>query len=289
MDEISVVIQDRSNFTDSTWWLQLLEPDGAPPIPLDSTEGGLWSGNFVPPPPRPVYLEEGVSTDGLTTCDLCSWAWKNTRSLATDNITLGAATKVEWVVTLVVVSLISAVVGAAVMVTVLYCRRIKNTVANDDGSGVQRPPIATPDDKVISLTHSNLNSQSKGIWSCIFRNVTSTTQLDAPPASSTENHYTHMDEAYNSTDEALYAELDRYSTNSPAYQNTGYTDPDIPSSSAPSSAYYSDLSVNTVNDRTYEIVGLATTTDWEINDPQRKSAVKLSSISETVTVPSDYV
>ncbi|XP_031348566.1 uncharacterized protein LOC116174733 isoform X2 [Photinus pyralis] len=201
----------------------------------------------------------------------------------------GAATKVEWVVTLVVVSLISAVVGAAVMVTVLYCRRIKNTVANDDGSGVQRPPIATPDDKVISLTHSNLNSQSKGIWSCIFRNVTSTTQLDAPPASSTENHYTHMDEAYNSTDEALYAELDRYSTNSPAYQNTGYTDPDVPSSSAPSSAYYSDLSVNTVNDRTYEIVGLATTTDWEINDPQRKSAVKLSSISETVTVPSDYV
>nr|KAF7398280.1 hypothetical protein H0235_016288 [Vespula pensylvanica] len=42
----------------------------------------LWAviGSFVPPPPRPPYLpEEGIATDGLTTCDLCSWAWRNDR------------------------------------------------------------------------------------------------------------------------------------------------------------------------------------------------------------------
>lgn len=288
MDEISVVVNGRSTVNDSTWWLEILDSDETP-IPLDGSEGGLWSGNFVPPPPRPIYLEESASADSLTMCDLCSWAWRSTKDHTTDNITLGASTKVEWVVTLVIVSLLSAVIGAVIMVTVLYCRRIKTTILNDDGNNGQRPPIAIPDDKVISLTFSNSNGQSKGIWSCIFKKSSSTPQLDGPPASSTENHYTHMDETYNSTDEALYAELDRYSTNSPAYQNSGYTDPDIPSSSAPSSAYYSDLSVNTVNDRTYEVVGLATNPEWEISDPQRKSIVKLSSISETVTVPSDYV
>ncbi|EGI58434.1 hypothetical protein G5I_13472 [Acromyrmex echinatior] len=42
----------------------------------------LWAviGSFVPPPPRPPYLpEESIATDGLTTCDLCSWAWRNDR------------------------------------------------------------------------------------------------------------------------------------------------------------------------------------------------------------------
>ncbi|KAK0085217.1 hypothetical protein PV325_005592 [Microctonus aethiopoides] len=42
----------------------------------------LWTviGSFVPPPPRPPYLpEEGIATDGLTTCDLCTWALRNDR------------------------------------------------------------------------------------------------------------------------------------------------------------------------------------------------------------------
>lgn len=42
----------------------------------------LWAviGNFVPPPPRPPYLpEEAIATDGLTTCDLCTWALRNDR------------------------------------------------------------------------------------------------------------------------------------------------------------------------------------------------------------------
>lgn len=37
----------------------------------------FWGKPFVPPPPRPPYWEDTESlvlTDGLTTCDLCSWA-----------------------------------------------------------------------------------------------------------------------------------------------------------------------------------------------------------------------
>lgn len=52
----------------------------------------LWAviGSFVPPPPRPPYLpEEGVTTDGLTTCDLCSWAWRNNRHSFSLDGTLG--------------------------------------------------------------------------------------------------------------------------------------------------------------------------------------------------------
>lgn len=52
----------------------------------------LWAviGSFVPPPPRPPYLpEEGVTTDGLTTCDLCSWAWRNDRHSFSLDGTLG--------------------------------------------------------------------------------------------------------------------------------------------------------------------------------------------------------
>lgn len=52
----------------------------------------LWAviGSFVPPPPRPPYLpEEGIATDGLTTCDLCSWALRNDRHSFSLDGTLG--------------------------------------------------------------------------------------------------------------------------------------------------------------------------------------------------------
>lgn len=104
-----------------------------------------------------------------------------------------------------------------------------------------------------------------------------------------------MDETYNGVGEALYAELDRESTvdsNSPAYQNSAYTDPDAPS--APSSAYYSDLSVTTVPDRAYEVVGLSTLPVWNSSAHDRNGnggqpPIRLASISESVSVPSDYV
>lgn len=109
-----------------------------------------------------------------------------------------------------------------------------------------------------------------------------------------------MEDAYNSVGEALYAELDRESSadgdrdsNSPAYQNSAYTDPDAPTSSAPSSAYYSDLSTTTAPDRPYEIVGLVTMPTWDPNGGNnvdlRRIPPRLAAISENVSVPSDYV
>lgn len=83
---------------------------------------------------------------------------------------------------------------------------------------------------------------------------------------------------------AIYAELDRQS-NSPAYQNSGYTDPE---GSAPSSAYYSDLSAGAAApDRAYEVVGLSTLPVWEGVDGKRQP--RLAAISEGMGVPSDYV
>lgn len=59
----------------------------------------LWAviGSFVPPPPRPPYLpEEGVTTDGLTTCDLCSWAWRNDRHSFSLDGTLGKSNRLRF-------------------------------------------------------------------------------------------------------------------------------------------------------------------------------------------------
>lgn len=67
-----------------------------------------------------------------------------------------------------------------------------------------------------------------------------------------------------------------------------------PVSSAPSSAYYSDLSNG---DRTYEAVGTVTvptgtttTGLWDTTDPPlRRNGARLAAITETLSVPSDYV
>lgn len=70
--------------TDADWWSNAIEEDTFnSPLPFDASENGLWNGKFVPPPPRPPFLEESISSDGLTTCDLCTWAWheKNAYSL----------------------------------------------------------------------------------------------------------------------------------------------------------------------------------------------------------------
>lgn len=55
---------------------QLFEaPHGPFDTAADASSSGLWSGHFVPPPPRPPFMaDESVITDGLTTCDLCTWA-----------------------------------------------------------------------------------------------------------------------------------------------------------------------------------------------------------------------
>ncbi|KAF2899235.1 hypothetical protein ILUMI_06942, partial [Ignelater luminosus] len=314
---ISVIVPSSNNSSSIDWWLGADEEDASSPLPLDASEGGLWSGNFVPPPPRPIFLDEGVTPDGLTTCDLCSWAWQNSNAFTLD-AAMEAPGEIGWVLTLVIVSLISAAIGAVVMIIVLHCRRTKNpglsdaesnpnSVVNARRSGLHTTSIPASNDKNISPAYSNgvsNNHPTNSVWSWLSRRSTAAPpQLDPPPTSPAENHYTHMDETYSGVGEALYAELDRESTldrdsNSPAYQNSAYTDPDAPPSSAPSSAYYSDLSVTTVPDRAYEVVGLATMPVWDssINagnngsdNAVRRPIGRLAAISEAVTVPSDYV
>lgn len=123
-----------------------------------------------------------------------------------------------------------------------------------------------------------------------------------------------MDDAYSPVgvgDEALYAELDRESIRSanPSYQNTAYSqcgeiDQEVPIvSSAPSSAYYSDLSTTGTGTTTttngngaYEVVGLTHLSQpmphWESSDQgsNGRRPPRLAAINETTTtLPSDYV
>lgn len=205
------------------------------------------------------------------------------------------------------------------MIIVIHCKRLKNPNSNGTPNHIitsffthndkiavspqrprtppQRPPIPITDDKALNITHHqnfapNPNSMN-GVWSWLSRRSTGApSQLENPSLSFVENHYTHMEDPYNSVDDALYAELEIDSTengSSTAYQNSAYADPDAPSSSAPSSAYYSDLSVTTVPDRAYEVVGLATMPVWDgcVNDGRKMP--RLAVINESVSVPSDYV
>lgn len=70
---------------DSDWWINAIEEDSFhSPLPFDASENGLWNGRFVPPPPRPPFLDDTVTSDGLTTCDLCTWAWHNRNAYSLD-------------------------------------------------------------------------------------------------------------------------------------------------------------------------------------------------------------
>ncbi|XP_060519747.1 uncharacterized protein LOC132697965 isoform X2 [Cylas formicarius] len=284
----------------------------APRLPLDATEGDFFGGGFVPPPPRPLFLDD-VTPDGVTTCDLCSWAWQHGNSAIPYDGRDGPG-EVGWVLTLVIVSLTSALVGAVIMIIVLHCKRMKNSPVNDGEHDISlsqrippRPPPTSPDDKDVTTiappTFPNvpMAPNSNGVWSWLARRAsTPPTNLNNHPGSQVENHYTHMEDNYN-VEEALYAELDGNSSaddrdsDSPAYQNSAYADPDAPASSAPSSAYYSDLSVTTVPERAYEVVGLATMPTWDAcgntaSDTRRPAAIRLAAISENVgNAPSDYV
>ncbi|KAL6442806.1 hypothetical protein ACFW04_002698 [Cataglyphis niger] len=162
----------------------------------------LWAviGNFVPPPPRPPFLpEESIATDGLTTCDLCSWAWRNDRhsfSRKTVDGTLASCCGVG-----VEDSNVPDVGGPA--------------GSGGTGGGVavipDRPPLEL--DKLPPY-HDVAPSPGHNVWSWLgSRRGGGTPGVVTTPLSlpqhrramnlPVENHYTHMQ-----TDEALYAELD---------------------------------------------------------------------------------
>lgn len=76
---------DTSYTYDPDWWANAIEEDTFySPLPFDNSEHGLWNGRFVPPPPRPPFLDDAVAADGLTTCDLCTWAWNDKNAFSLD-------------------------------------------------------------------------------------------------------------------------------------------------------------------------------------------------------------
>lgn len=134
----------------------------------------------MPPPPRPAFLDENIATDGVTTCDMCSWAWQEDSGSGSGGggkysgrgsgyglSAVDASGELSWVFTLVIVSLISAVIGAIVMIIVLHCKRIKTSGLNESEhntttstnlplSRMQRPPMDLPpaDNKPITRPNS---------------------------------------------------------------------------------------------------------------------------------------
>ncbi|KAL4122308.1 hypothetical protein QTP88_014663 [Uroleucon formosanum] len=82
------------------------------------TEEDLWK--FPPPPPRPPFLEPPYP-DGLTTCDLCTWALQPLDGTDNGMLTVPIA-EVTWPMILVLVSLLSAAIGALFMVVFLHLK-----------------------------------------------------------------------------------------------------------------------------------------------------------------------
>ncbi|CRL04448.1 CLUMA_CG017532, isoform A [Clunio marinus] len=78
--------------------------------------------SFVPPPPRPPYLEQLVS-DGLTTCDLCGWAWSKKKFFSLEGYGEQNHNDYMWIFLLIVVTFSSALIGAIIMVTAIKYRR----------------------------------------------------------------------------------------------------------------------------------------------------------------------
>ncbi|KAJ8877428.1 hypothetical protein PR048_021882 [Dryococelus australis] len=164
----------------------------------------------------------------------------------------------------------------------------------------EQPEAVTSDSSLRNVNKGPVPAPRSGassrVWTWLtLRSQTSTAPCQigpSNPGTPVQNHYT-VDEAYAAVGEALYAELDRESAHSPAYQNTGYNgsdlEPDLAVSSAPSSAYYSDLSCP---DRTYEAIGMVhvASAGWEGGDAvqRRTQPTRLAAITETTSVPSDY-
>uniref|UniRef100_A0A023FBR0 Uncharacterized protein n=1 Tax=Triatoma infestans TaxID=30076 RepID=A0A023FBR0_TRIIF len=249
------------NWDDGSWWAGALEEDTTRTLELEG-EDGAWARGFLPPPPRPAFLERDIPPDGVTTCDLCSWATSTLHSTSL------ASALVPW--SMIVVSILSALLGATLMITLRHCyKRINSNSTprySDNRSSGVSSGLERREGSKLSVAGTR-GEGGRGVWCWMNRRPT----LAAPSETPATNHYT--------VDEALYAELDK-----PVYQNTGYVLTDGETGSPPSSAYYSDLS-----ERTYETVGGGVgsgVTQWEMGPLSRQ---RLAAISETAPIHSDYV
>ncbi|XP_046390874.1 uncharacterized protein LOC124159243 [Ischnura elegans] len=97
--------------------------------------GDLFVAPFPPPPPRPAFLD----IPDEAPCDLCGWAWQEGNDVEGDLLLFLDGTRANgtalndtpqefgWVLALIIVSIVSAVIGAIIMVTVIQCRnRLKD-------------------------------------------------------------------------------------------------------------------------------------------------------------------
>ncbi|XP_062544144.1 uncharacterized protein LOC134211366 isoform X2 [Armigeres subalbatus] len=292
--------------------LQMIEEDMQV---IDTIDQSYWNGKFVPPPPRPPFLEESIAPDGLTTCDLCSWAWQDKGTLSLD----GAINTKEfsWTFTLVVVSLTSAVLGAIIMIVFLRCKRIRanqnglRTLCFDSSSTKDTAGLNFDNQTSKNSTNGSCSPRStnSGLWTWFSsrKNLTTPDQLVNSHTLPVENHYTHMDDNnYNPVqiDEASYAEVgnemgpsETNSYKSSSVHHGGDNDvlimncplPAIPTgthsggASGSGSAYYSGL-LNSANmpgdededERPYEIVDLK-----EMSSPHKSHNVQSHFLNET--------
>ena len=142
---------------DIDYWKTSFEDDlFNSPLTFDASETGLWNGRFVPPPPRPPFIDDTIPTDGLTTCDLCTWAIQEKNAFSLEGsigtcvakqefcvsfilaiififilfnvsnfffFSVEAAGELGWAFTIAIVSVISALIGAIIMITLVRCKR----------------------------------------------------------------------------------------------------------------------------------------------------------------------
>lgn len=84
-DSMASPLTDDLTSVNSDWWTNAIEEDSFySPLPFDASESGLWNGRFVPPPPRPPFWDDTITSDGLTTCDLCTWALHDRNAFSLD-------------------------------------------------------------------------------------------------------------------------------------------------------------------------------------------------------------
>uniref|UniRef100_A0A182SSL5 Uncharacterized protein n=1 Tax=Anopheles maculatus TaxID=74869 RepID=A0A182SSL5_9DIPT len=252
---------------------------------IDTIDQSYWNGKFVPPPPRPPFLEESIAPDGLTTCDLCSWAWQDKGTLSLDGAISTCSDEKE-----------------------LAEGCITSDVSTKDTSGLNFDNQTSKNSTNGSCSPRSTNS---GLWTWFSsrKNLSTPDQLVNSHTLPVENHYTHMDDNnYNPVqiDEASYAEVgneigpsETTSYKSGSVQHGTDNDilimncplPAIPTgshsagggASGSGSAYYSGL-LNNANmaggededERPYEIVDLK-----EMSSPHKNHNVQSHFLNET--------